>query len=71
MDVRAILSLWYLQYGTRDVDYFLLKKSTGITSDQFFYIKNKLRYIAYYSETSTDYLAHITPKGLEVIKNGT
>ena len=70
MDVSDILSSWYLQYGTRDVDYFLVKESTGFTSDQFFSIKNKLRYIAYYSETSEDYLVHITPKGLEFIKNG-
>lgn len=71
MEIREYLRLWYLQYGTRDVDYFLVKKSTGFTSEQFFYIKNNLMYIAYYSDVSADYLVHITPKGLEFIKNGT
>jgi len=70
MDVREILSSWYLQYGTRDVDYFLAKKSVGFDLEQFYYIKNNLMYIAYYSGTSNDYLVHITPKGLEFIKNG-
>jgi hypothetical protein len=69
--LRDSLYLWYLQYGTRDIDYFLAKKSTGFNSAQFFYIKNNLRYIAYCSEVSEDYLVHITPKGLEFIKNGT
>ena len=40
MDVRDILSSWYLQYGTRDVDYFLVKDSTGVGLNQFIYMKN-------------------------------
>ena len=72
MDVsdREILSSWYLQYGTRDVDYFVAKESTGFDLEQFFYMKNNRRYIAYYSEVSADYLVHITPKGLKFIKDG-
>ena len=69
--LRDILSLWYLQYGTRYVDYFLVKESTGVDINQFLYMRNKLGYVAYYSETSEDYLVLITPEGLEFIKNGT